>query len=133
MTPVYGLDSEVCKWVSGRIGAAIFPPFTAIGFEKGGALVAGVVFNDYIPGGNIEMTLASDAGVKRQIIRVIADYVFRQLGCKVLSIRTKKRNKLVCDIAIRAGFKYATTIPDYFGNDSAVLFRMRRDECRWLP
>jgi RimJ/RimL family protein N-acetyltransferase len=132
VSPLFGHDIEVADWIARRTGATIFPPYTAIGFASDACLVAGAAFSDCIPGGGVELTFACDGRLSPSACRVISDYVFNQLNCKILLCRTRKRNKKALKLARHTGFKYHTTIPDYFGDDSAVLFRMRRDECRWL-
>lgn len=134
MTPIFGEDVAVAAWVSERIGRPIEPPYTAIGFRDHNGGLAGVVFNDYVPGGNIEMTVASDVRFTRRMFKIIARYVFGQLGCCRLTVRTRKSNAAVCEMAERIGFVREATLKDFFGpGDHAELFRMLRRDCkRWL-
>ena len=53
MDAITGNDVAVAAWLSERIGAPILPPYTAIGFGRGDAILAAAVFNDYTPG-NVE-------------------------------------------------------------------------------
>lgn len=133
MNIVLGHDFEIAKWVSDRIGYNIEPPFTAIGFSNGTGLKAGAVFNDYVPRGNIELTLAMECPFTRGMLRALALYVFDQLDCARLTVRTRQTNQAICDMARRAGFVREAAQKDYFGpGQSAELFRMLRKDCRWL-
>jgi RimJ/RimL family protein N-acetyltransferase len=126
-------EITLAGWVSERIGRVIEPPYTVLGFEDQTDVVAAAVFNDYQPGGNIEMTFAADQPFTRGMFRAIAHYVFVQLGCARLTVRTKQANECICDLATRLGFRREATLKDYFGKkEHAELFRMTRKECRWL-
>lgn len=134
MRVIVGRDLQVAAWVSERIGRLIEPPFTAIGFTGEDGRGVGVVFNDYVPGGNIEMTVAAERPFTRGMFAVIARYVFGELGCCRLTVRTMKSNTAVCDMAKRIGFVREATLTDFFGpGEHAELFRMLRKDCkRWL-
>lgn len=133
MQPLFGYDREVASWVSTRIKSTIHPPFVAIGFLRNDVLIAGAVFNDFIPGGNIELTFASDEQISRPMILIVFRYVFVQLKCSRLSITTPDTNERVKDLAKRLGFKPESIRADYYGEGAhAALFRMKRRECKWL-
>lgn len=134
MTPVFGQDIGVALWVGERVGHHFYPPFTAIGFGDRGGLVAGAVFNDYTPHGNIELTLASDRPFTRTMLRTLAAYVFGQLGCSRLTVRTRQDNERVCRMAKKFGFVREATLRDYYGTgENAELFRLLRADCKeWL-
>lgn len=133
MRPVYDDGQRVTWFVCDRIGRLIHPPLIAIGFERDGVLKAGAIFNDYQPGGNIELTLASDVPFTRGMIGVIAHYVFVQLKCTRLSLTTNLTNERVIGLARKAGFRQEAIRSDYFGpGEHAVLFGMKRSRCKWL-
>lgn len=133
MRPVFNDNLRVAWFVCERIGRFVHPPFVAIGFERDGILKAGAIFNDYQPGGNIELTLACDGPMTRGMIEAIAQYVFVQLKCTRLSLTTHLENKRVVRMAKRAGFQQEGVRADYFGpREHAVLFGMKRSRCKWL-
>lgn len=122
----------VLPFVESRLKTKIHPPCIVRGFvaENGRALCA-VVFNDFNQS-NIELTIVADpAGVTRGVLRYIAGYVFGQLGCRRITIRTKKRNKHAIRMAHRFGFTFEMVCKRYFPDDDAVVFRMFREDCRW--
>ena len=116
-----------------KLKIKFWPPYFALGFatnEKKPICV--VLFNEY-NGANIELTIYADRGmVTRTVIRYLAEYVFNQLKCRRLTVRTKKRNKSVLKLAPRLGFKYENVVSRYFPDDDAVVFRMLREDCKWI-
>ena len=133
---VLGQDKLVAEWVAKAIGEPIYEPYVAIGFVKNKKLVGGCVFNGY-NGFNIEMTCAFEPGIiSRRVLDITFNYVFEQLKCLRLTVRTKRSNKKVCRIAQRIGFDYEATLKNYFGpskRDDAILFRLTREfASRWM-
>jgi hypothetical protein len=91
-----------------------------------------IAFSEF-NGANIELTIvAQPGGVTRGVCRAIADYAFRQRGCRRVTVRTKKSNKHAAKMALRAGFEFEAVIKRYFVDDDAVMFRMLKEKCRWL-
>jgi hypothetical protein len=124
---------EIGAFVGKALGVAIAEPFQAIGFMTDDKRpLAAFVFNDFNQS-NIEMTIVAEpGGINRQVIRYVANYVFNTSKCRRLTVRTKKRNKRILKLAPRYGFKYECLAKHYFPDDDAVVFRMLRDECRWI-
>lgn len=125
--------AEIGAYVGARLGVAIAEPFKALGFMTDDKRpLSAFVFNDFNQS-NIEMTIVAEpGGINRQVIRYVANYVFNTSKCRRLTVRTKKRNKRILQLAPRYGFKYECLAKHYFPDDDAVVFRMLRDECRWL-
>jgi RimJ/RimL family protein N-acetyltransferase len=128
---VLGQDARVASWVAREVDADAVPPFTAIGWEHHGVIVAGVVFNGFT-GADVEMTLAWHAPLTRQAIRTISQYVFEQLGVRRVSIRTRASRRDVVDQAQRLGFKIEGHHPHLFQDDDGVSLGLLRADCRWL-
>lgn len=124
---------EIGTYVGKRLGVEISPPFQAIGFMTDDKRpLSAFVFNDFNQS-NMEMTIVAEpGGITRQVIRYVANYVFNTSKCRRLTVRTKRRNKRILKLAPRYGFKYECLARHYFPDDDAVVFRMLRDECRWI-
>ena len=131
MNLVLGQDARVASWVAREVEAEAVPPFTAIGWEHHGVLVAGVVFNGFT-GADVEMTLAWRAPLRRAAIRVIAQYAFEQLRARRISIRTRTSRRDVIDQAQRLGFEIEGHHPQLFEDDDGVSLGLVREKCRWL-
>jgi hypothetical protein len=124
-------DAAVVAWMERRLGVTLAPPLIARGFlTDDGRPLAAVVFNCYTRS-DIELTVVAER-VTRGVLRYVAAYVFRQLGCRRATVRTRRRNRRAQKMALRCGFRFESVAKHYFPDDDAVVFRMLRDECRWL-
>lgn len=124
---VLAFDDRVAKYVSEKISGKIIPPFTAIGFERDGRIIAGVVFNNKAAR-DIEVTVAGERGAFTQgFLRAVGHYVFTQLDCLRISITTRQYH--VGEIAMRLGAQPEGVKRNYYGeNDHAMLFGILRDD-----
>jgi RimJ/RimL family protein N-acetyltransferase len=125
--------AEIGTYVGSRLGVTIYPPFQAIGFLTDDKRpLAAFVFNEFNHS-NIEMTIVAEpGGITRQILRYVAHYVFVKNKCRRLTVRTRKRNKKILQLAPRYGFKYECIAKQFFPDDDAVVFRMLKEDCRFL-
>lgn len=131
MKLIFGCDDEVAKWASGRLGFPIFPPFTALGWIDHRGRMGGCVFNNK-EAANIDLTFAMDGLMDRSVMRAIAHYVFVQMGCARVTMKTRKSNKRAIRAARIAGFKYETTLEHWYGSENGLQFKMTSEQCRWL-
>lgn len=131
MRLIFGRDAEVAEWVSERIGQPICPPFTALGWVDQFGRLGACVFNNR-DAANIDLTFAMDGLMGRDVMRAIAHYVFVQLGCSRVTMKTRKSNKRACRAAHIAGFKFETTLSRWYGSEDGVQFKMTSDKCRWI-
>lgn len=122
-------DDRVAHYVSEKISGKIIPPFTTIGFERDGKIIAGVVFNNKAER-DIEVTVAGERGAfTHGFLRAVGHYVFTQLDCLRISITTRQRH--VGEIAMRLGAQPEGVKRNYYGeNDHAMLFGILRDD--WM-
>jgi hypothetical protein len=124
-------DPAVVAWMERRLGVTFSHPHIVRGFmTDDGKLLCAVLFNNY-SGSNIDISVASRR-ITRGVLRYVARYVFAQLGCRRLTTITKKRNKHAQRMAARCGFKFESVARHFFPDDDGVVFRMLRDECRWM-
>ncbi len=124
---------EVIGYVERTLNVKIAPPAQAFGYVTNeGKPLAAVVVNDYTFS-NCELTIVAErGGLVRPVLRHIAEHAFGKLGCRRVTVRTRKRNKQVQKLATRAGFKFETVAQHYFEDDDAVVYRMKRDDCPWI-
>lgn len=128
------VDGEaIGQYVGNRLGVTFSPPFQAFGFLSDDKRpLCAFVFNGFNHS-NMEMTVVAEpGGITRQVLRYVANYVFEKSNCRRLTVRTKRRNKRVLQLAPRYGFKYECIAKHYFADDDAVVFRMLREDCIWL-
>jgi hypothetical protein len=96
-------DERVAWFVGDRLATTISPPFTCIGLERWGEIIAGGVFNCYT-GPDIQLTIAANKGcVTRGLLRAWKHYVIEQSGCLRVTVETEQ--DAVVDMAIRLGGK----------------------------
>jgi hypothetical protein len=94
-------DNRVARYVADKCGVSILPPYTVMGLERNGEIVAGVVFNTF-SSRDIEVTVAGECGAfTLGFLRAVGDYVFKTLDCLRISITTRQQH--VKDIALRLG------------------------------
>lgn len=126
-------NSEVVRFVESRLKVKLHEPHQCFGFaaEDGRPLMA-AVFNGF-NGANIDLTMVAEpGGITRAAIQFLARHAFQTNGCRRVTVRTTKRNKKALRAAARAGFTYEGVSRGYFPAGDAVVFRMLKDECRWL-
>lgn len=135
MLVMTGDDVPAVKaYIENRLGVVIAEPSISLGFATSGRVrpLCAVLLNDYT-GSNIEMTIVAErGGVTLGVLRYLSLYIFGQLGCRRVTIRTKKRNKTVQKMALRYGFTYESVAKHHYSDDDAVVYRMLRADCPWL-
>lgn len=104
-------DERCARFVSERLGFALCPPFTAMGIERDGEIIGGVVFNHF-EGADLHVSVAGN-GWTRAFLRAIGAYVFDQLGCERMTTITS--DETVASFAERLGGQYEGTLRNHFG------------------
>lgn len=118
---------RVARFVGERCETIIYPPFTAMGIEKDGEIVAGCIFNCFT-GNDLSVTVAGERkAFTRTFIRAVGRYVFGQLGCLRMTITTEQDH--VIDIARRLGAQTDGRKRNHFGKgrDGIVLGLLQED------
>lgn len=126
---------RVAQWVAARVEqSASWGAFYAMGIERNGEIVAGVVVNNF-NGVNATAHIAIDRPGKDTILllRAVADYAFRQCRLKRLTglVPASSPDVLAFDLHIgwEEEFVMPCAAPD--GGPLHVLV-MWPDKCRWL-
>jgi len=137
---VYGQDEYIAKWVSDKIGNQDFGPCRAIGVERDGKLIAGVVYSNYIesPTGKpimveISMAAIDSRWATRYTLRELFAYPFIQLRVERVQVTTPVESEGVLKINKKLGFIHEGIArkAHFLGGDVHVL-SMLRNECKWL-
>lgn len=118
-------DERVARFVGERVGCVIYPPFTTLGIERDGAVIAGAVFNCY-DGPNVHITVAGK-GWSRTFLELVGQYVFDQLGCCRCTFITEQ--DCVARLAERLGGKAEGVMRDCFGpgRDGTIIGVLRKE------
>lgn len=127
---------RVGTWVAQRVGR--LTPWLrdpALGLEKDGELIAGIVLAECVPGVRASMHCAGDGKtwLNRAFLFACFDYAFNTLDVKVLINKVSSDNADSLRFTRHIGFEPLATIPQAWdGERDMVLFTMHRADCRWL-
>lgn len=120
-------DNRVALYVGHRNGQVVIPPFTAMGVERHGDIVAGAIFRNFIGPDCDVLVVGNVDAFSPTFVRSIGRYVFGQLGCCRLSMTTDQPR--VVELALRLGAKVEGLKRDGFGpgRDATLLGVLRSD------
>ena len=128
MAPNIVTDIRVVEFVSEQLSTRFIPPFTTIGLEKGGAIIAGVVFHVF-EDANVHLTIAG-SGWTRGLLKAVGSYVFETLGCERFTLTTEKPE--VAKLGERLGGVTEGIMRNQFGKGrNAFLVGVLKDEYRF--
>lgn len=125
---------DVADWVANQIwGSPEFSPCQAIGVERDGALIAGVVYHDF-RGIDLQMSCASidPRWLSKERLRIFFAYPFTQCGCLRVSTVAARANKRARRLNEGLGFKLEGVARKAWQGKDACLYGMLREECHWL-
>lgn len=120
-------DERVVGYVSRKVGARLVPPYTALGVERDGDIVAGIVFNVWT-GPDVQLSIGAEPGaLSRRFLRRVGLYITNELGCVRATIETEQPH--VIDMALRMGGKIEGVKRDLFGpgRDGTIIGVLKRD------
>lgn len=126
---------QVVSWVAERTGEfGNFGAAVGIGIESDGRLLAGVVFNEF-NGSSMCIHVASDGSkrwMSRELLWFTFHYAFEQAKVKLLLGLVGSKNAESQRLVLHLGFVEEHRIPDAHPDGELIIYRMRREECRWL-
>lgn len=127
-------DAErIGPWVCARAGGTWTPGRgTAIGRERNGQLIAGVLYEDF----NHANIICHIAGVgnwlNREFLWTIFDYPFRQLKVKRITTPVAQSNIKSQRFTEHLGFELEARLQDAHPSGDLFIYRMMAADCRWL-
>ena len=121
-------DIRVAQFVQDAFGDPFPPPYTCLGIERGGRIVAGAILNHY------EFTdihvSAAGRGWNLPFMRALGKYVYGQLGCERMTFVTERSD--VIDYVQRMGGQIEGRMRNHFGpGRDATLLGVLREEYRY--
>lgn len=129
---------RVNNWTWQRVGreSPFHPPskYEALGVEKDGELIAGVVFDGFASGARCSMHCAGvgKRWLTREFLYICFNYAFNLAKCKVVINTVKASNDESIHFTRHVGFDEACRIKDGAGDDDLVILVLHRDNCRWI-
>lgn len=104
-------DERVARFVSDATGQGFVPPYTCMGIEKDGDIIAGVLFNVF-EGADVHVSVAG-AGWSKGFLADVGHYVFGILKCERMTAITEQPR--IIRIAERLGGQIEGRLRDHFG------------------
>lgn len=136
---IYGADADVAAWVGERIpqmmGRVPHNTFAALGVIRDCEMAAGVVFHNYRPGVDIEISLAADnpSWAHPRTLRRLFAYPFYQLGVARLTCVIAADNARCRRFTEGLGWKLEGIHRKAFdGQQDAISYGMLPEDCRFL-
>jgi hypothetical protein len=112
-----------------------YPPFAVLAIEdRLGNLRGAAILNDFADQ-NIELTCVGEGAFSRDICKEIANAAFNVNGAERITIRTRRKNERIIQMALRWGWKIEGILRRWYGDDDAVVMGMLREEATakgWL-
>lgn len=119
------VGDDVARFVSDSLGFGLCPPYSAMGMERKGEIIAGVLFNHF-EGADVHVSIAG-RGWTPGFMRAVGHYVFNQLDCERMTAVTEHPG--VCGIAKRMGGVVEGRLRNHFGfgRDGILIGILRAD------
>lgn len=130
---VFDESERVGRWTFKRTGGTWGDPdAVAIGLEKEGQIVVGVVFDHYNRA-SIAMHVAVEGKwIARDFIRVCFRYAFGQLRVRKVIGLVDSSNAKALKMDRQLGFVTEAIIRDASPGGDLCILTMTREQCRWL-
>lgn len=131
---VFDRPNEVGRWVCERLGGEWCPEAdTAIGLERDGSLIAGVVYDNFLHG-SICMHVAAEGShwLTRSFLRAVFSYPFDELGVRKVIGPVDSSNALARRFDEHLGFVPEAILTGAAKDGDLILYSMTRQQCRFL-
>jgi RimJ/RimL family protein N-acetyltransferase len=127
MQLVFGHDAAVAAWVASRIPHVgtpeAFGPLAAIGVARGGDLIAGAVYHNYLAPyaiGELSFAASSARWATRGNVRALLSVPFRQYAWRRLTCVVRHDNDRVARLLTGLGFKREGAAREMFSSSPKV-------------
>lgn len=138
INPVYGANALVAEFVARLCpGLNHFDDFgeefQAIGFEKGGKLIAGGVYYRYTGFDvNFAFAAADPSWATKKSLKTIMQHAFDELGCIRMTAVTGRKNKKARKFLERFGFvEEGKKRKGLNGKEDLMIYGLMKEEGRW--
>jgi RimJ/RimL family protein N-acetyltransferase len=133
---VVGEKERISRWVAEKMHRKDWcgDDYEAIGLEKDGVLVGGVVVDGYVKGARCSIHCSGDGRhwLNREFLGVVFRYVFEQLKCNVVVNPVSSANADSLRFTEHIGFTEVCRIEGGYPDGDLVIFKMPKAQCRWL-
>lgn len=130
-----GQDLFILEWASDILGVKFDPKQCAwiAKVSQDFDIIAVVVYTRFSPW-NCEMSIASKnpKWASKGFLKFAFSYPFEQLKLTRVTAAVEPDNSKSIDMLERLGFIQEATLSEWFGDKDALIYRMKRSECKWL-
>jgi len=118
-------DERCAAFISEKLGHAFCPPFTTMGIEREGKIIAAVLFNNF-EGPDVAVSIAG-TGWAYGFAKAVGRYVFQTLGCIRMTATTESEE--VAGYACRLGGQIEGRMRNHFGygRDGLIIGILKSD------
>lgn len=129
---IIGDDARVGPWVCARTGGE-YSGGTTIGMERGGELIAGVLFDNW-NGRSMAMHVAGEGThwLTRTYLRVAFTYAFKQMKATKLLGLVDASNDAARRFDEHLGFRLEARVADAAPRGDLLIYSMTAAQCRYL-
>lgn len=130
---IFNENERVAHWCKERLPHFLGwgGGYLAIGYERSGELVGGVVFTLYSHP-NIVMACVLEAPLTRKFLRALFFYPFLQLKCERITLMIDDDNLKSIHLVEHVGFKKEGCMRGARVGGDVYIYGLIREECRWL-
>ncbi len=122
---------RVNAYVSGQLGIEPWSQCSAIGLERDGVMVGGVIYDHY-NGANICMHIASSGRWSREFCSYIFHYPFNELGVKRITGFVDPSNLKSIKWCERIGAVLEARLADAHPAGDLLIYKLTRELCKYL-
>ena len=124
--------TRVLAFVQKHIPLAFVSNMTAVGLERDGELIAGVIYEGF-NGHNVWMHCAIPGRLTREFLHYCFQYPFLELGCKRVSAYVEASNAKARRFDEHLGFKPEARLRGAASDGGdVILYVMTREGCRYV-
>lgn len=124
--------SRVLEFVQKYVPLAFVSNMTAVGLERDGELIAGVIYEGF-NGHNVWMHCAIPGRLTREFLHYCFEYPFLELGCKRVSGYVEASNAKARRFDEHLGFKPEARLRGAASDGGdVILYVMTREGCRYV-
>jgi len=129
------IGDGVIDWVAKRTNEfGRFGGGTAIGWQRNGEIVAGVVYCEW-NGPNVVCHIASDGSRKwltKKYLYTIFDYPYNQLNCGRITVCIGEGNLASRNFVEHLGFTVEARLSSAHPTGDLLVMRLFKRDCRWI-
>lgn len=132
---LYGAQEPVLAFMREHLPCQDYGACLALGLVRDGAIVGGIVWNNWQPGVDIEISTAITTAwwARPRTVQRIFHYPFVHLGLPRITSRVARKHKSARTLNERLGFRLeGVKRRGLDGRQDQILYGMLRDECRFL-